>query len=419
LDFPKSSGTVPIMAEELGTRIRMFRERRGMLARELAEVLDLSEATISEIENNKRPVKAYEIAEIADALGISAIALFNPESFSSSIPVFARVGDSSLSTEKVQRAVRWYADFKEILDPYVQRNLELVDARPRIEIDSDYLEKSKKLAGWCNDNFGDWRGSEDKFMALKLEIEQKFAFDVVLIDAGENEILGASLTSFEFPIIFVNSSILKQRALFTLAHELGHMLSVTDSSLILDHELKDKNSAEKFANAFAAEFLMPSNLVKQSFKTHKFAGQAFEELLRVCGVSWQSLVYRIHNLGIIDASVRSALLQVGAIGYQGHVHRRDNLEVDLLPHEIPLNAAPGSILAEAAKRAFIAGDLGLNPTISMSGFTEEQLINLSPMPDKSTPDRELEVELEALKNIASDSENSQADESMDENRVYA
>lgn len=406
------------MTEELGARIRRFREGRGMLARELAELLDMSEATVSEIENNKRSVKAYEIAEIADALGISAIALFDPHSFSSSIPVFARVGDSSMSTERVQRVVRWYADFKEILDPHIQRDLTLFNSRPRVEIGEDFLEQSKNLASWCNEKLQDWRTSDDKFMALKLEIEQILGIDVVLIDAGPEEMLGASLTSVEFPLIFVNSSILKQRALFTLAHELGHMLSVTDLPLILDQRLRDENIAEKFANAFAAEFLMPEHLIRESFERHTYAGEVFEELLMTCGVSWQSLIYRTHNLKIIDFKVRSVLLEIGALGYQAYVRDKNNLEVNLLPYEVPLKAAPGSILAEAAKRAFIAGDLGFNPTLSMSGFTAEQLASLYP-PLGTTSTEALEVELEKFENTDGRSEVIEVNALTDENRVYA
>jgi len=389
-----------------------------MLAKELAGLLDMSEATISEIENNKRSVKAYEIAEIADALGISAIALFDPNSFSSSIPVFARTGGASTSTEKVQRVVRWYADFKEILDPHIQRDLELFNARPRVEIGEDFLKQSKDLAAWCNEKLEGWRTSDDKFMALKFEIEQKFGFDIVLIDAGLEEILGASLTSAEFPLIFINSSILKQRALFTLAHELGHMLSVTDSPLILDYKLKDENNVEKFANAFAAEFLMPESLVKEAYERHQFAGQFLEELLKTCGVSWQSLIYRLHNLRLINSKVRSVLLEIGALGYQAYVLDKNKLEVDLLPYEVPLKAAPGSILAEAAKRAFIAGDLGVNPTLSMSGFTEEQLASLYPPPG-ATSTEALDVDLEEFKNMGVTTEVVEAPSLTDENRVYA
>jgi Zn-dependent peptidase ImmA (M78 family) len=73
---------------------------------------------------------------------------------------------------------------------------------------------------------------------------------------------GFCLYDAEFPIIYVNNSSAKSRQIFTLFHELGHLLfhtsgiDVLDESYI-DHLAADNREIEIICNGFAAEFLVP------------------------------------------------------------------------------------------------------------------------------------------------------------------
>ena len=57
------------MTMTTGDRIKHYRMQNGMSQRALEEKIDLSQSTITRIENGDRPVKPYELSAIALALG--------------------------------------------------------------------------------------------------------------------------------------------------------------------------------------------------------------------------------------------------------------------------------------------------------------------------------------------------------------
>lgn len=57
------------MTMTTGERIKRYRIQNGMSQRDLEDQIDLSQSTITRIENGQRAVKPYEISAIAVALG--------------------------------------------------------------------------------------------------------------------------------------------------------------------------------------------------------------------------------------------------------------------------------------------------------------------------------------------------------------
>jgi Zn-dependent peptidase ImmA (M78 family) len=108
------------------------------------------------------------------------------------------------------------------------------------------------------------------------------------------------------PTIGVNIFHPTVRQRFTVAHEIGHAkLHVNDH---YDREFRrDPNSAtatdpaEMDANAFAAELLMPADWVTDRWATATDLtdNDWLVRTAREFGVSTQSLLYRIENLGLL------------------------------------------------------------------------------------------------------------------------
>jgi Zn-dependent peptidase ImmA (M78 family)/transcriptional regulator with XRE-family HTH domain len=99
------------------------------------------------------------------------------------------------------------------------------------------------------------------------------------------------------PVIVVMRNIWSERKRFTLAHELGHMLM----------DIRPGTDAEKAANRFAGAFLMPAEALWREIGKQRTM-ISLGELLRLkelFGASFQAIVYRCRDLGIInDASYR-------------------------------------------------------------------------------------------------------------------
>jgi Zn-dependent peptidase ImmA (M78 family) len=103
------------------------------------------------------------------------------------------------------------------------------------------------------------------------------------------------------------------RKRFTIAHEIGHYVlhvKQAQSRLFVDRHVyrRDDESAtgsdqeEVEANAFAAAFLMPKELVRDALKKQGLNlddEEDLEVLARLFGVSTSAMSYRLANLGLV------------------------------------------------------------------------------------------------------------------------
>lgn len=103
------------------------------------------------------------------------------------------------------------------------------------------------------------------------------------------------------PTIYYNSEEAESRINFTIAHELGHYVNgdtdvPRDTNLSFDrynHDAREVN-----ANRFAAELLMPDNVVKHLINFERI--YSLEKLADRFGVSTGAVHYRLVNLRLID-----------------------------------------------------------------------------------------------------------------------
>ena len=106
--------------------------------------------------------------------------------------------------------------------------------------------------------------------------------------------------SGEQPVIEYNVSEAAVRQRFTLAHELGHYAlghasSPRDTPANFSSGVSDK--AERLANRFAAELLMPAKEARIVVQGGLFKNVA--ELASAFNVSQTAMVYRMQSLGMI------------------------------------------------------------------------------------------------------------------------
>jgi len=132
--------------------------------------------------------------------------------------------------------------------------------------------------------------------------------------------LESNLSGFLFhdnngAIIGVNSTQARVRQRFTIAHELGHFLLHQNSNLVVDRVLvklrsgsasRETDIHEIEANYFAAELLMPRNLLIEDIEDIEKLGSAdllddaIIGLAKLYDVSTRALVLRLNALGHIE-----------------------------------------------------------------------------------------------------------------------
>lgn len=118
----------------------------------------------------------------------------------------------------------------------------------------------------------------------------------------ESEIEGFSIYHENYPIIFVRKRDARQRELFTLAHELGHLILDGKGSIDMEEDLFEIKSRESRVNAFAGNFLVPDeellriDMVMRPKNPTEFGGW-LKQPAEKFGVSVEVVLRRLYDLG--------------------------------------------------------------------------------------------------------------------------
>lgn len=144
--------------------------------------------------------------------------------------------------------------------------------------------------------------------------------NIQLHEAELGDISGLIFREGSQVIIGVNSKHHENRKRFTIAHEIGHFFLHAQTPLFVDKvfavKLRDQVSSEAIsmdeieANAFAAEFLMPTHMLRKDLQQVSsdvldYADDGsldvvLDRLARTYQVSKQAMTIRLVNLGFIQ-----------------------------------------------------------------------------------------------------------------------
>lgn len=112
---------------------------------------------------------------------------------------------------------------------------------------------------------------------------------------GADEFCGFSLYDAEFPIIYVNNSNMRTRQIFTLFHELAHLLHHTsgvDRHGFFEHDLApDMAQIERRCNALANAILVPAAALEREVRAGSQPRSEAEKLAKRFSVS-REVIYR-------------------------------------------------------------------------------------------------------------------------------
>ncbi len=255
-----------------------------------------------------------------------------------------------------------------------------------------WLEHANALAEWASDRLNpshdedDPSTADDPFTTLAQAIETHLPADVMVEHLGDHASEGASITDAEFPFILVNADRPRPRALFTLAHQLGHLLHRDGATLNVDVDLRARTDEERLANAFAAAFLMPEPEIEIIIDDHGRTAGALAQMLTQFGVSYESLIYRLHNLRIIDAPGRDRLK---AAGWAGLLHQLDDEKSSralLVARGSRPERRPPVLLASRCVSGVLDGTISAAPLAGLLGVPTDEMIEMIEMMGQDAAD---------------------------------
>lgn len=359
-------------APAIGAQIRALRERAGIRSQDLARLVELDPSAMSNIERGKRAVKTDELTRIASALGVSAMAILEPDSLLARLPVAPRAEPGSPVDSPAFLRLTALAELHEVLAEDDILPSPQLDKVPQID-DSSWLRGAEQAAEWAREALGELAYGDERFWSLTKAIEERLGVDVLVQEYADDPLWGASITDRQFPFVFVNARQPTTRALFTLAHELAHVLASDGDVMTLDVDLSAHDNRERFANAFAATFLMPRDDVLGMVEEYGRTAEALARMMLYFGVSYESLIYRLHNLRLINAEGRD---QLQARGWRSVVIDADpEIKAALLTRlgARPVYKPPRWLTSRAAE-GFARGVLSVRPLAGLLGVDPDDLL---------------------------------------------
>lgn len=148
---------------------------------------------------------------------------------------------------------------------------------------------------------------------------ERFGYKLLRYPLGENSDLGFSIKKDNDIVIFTNSCSRLSREIFTLAHEIGHVIMhLEDENSFIDDNVtingRSTDEKEQEANYFAACLLMPSDDVNrfidleiQNFHEKGLSAMDIARIMSEFSVSFDMALNRLESLDVIDSNQKLRL----------------------------------------------------------------------------------------------------------------
>ena len=292
-------------ARQIGERIHLAREARGMTQESFAKALGQNNhQTISAIETGQRQLQPEELARACQILE-KPLAFFT---------------DPYVVTETRAFSYRAKPNSQDI-DAFERRTHNLISANRRFRemLDEPAAPMGQQIRGltrqstiWQATAVGErvskaLRLGDAPALRLRETIEAACKVMVLFLDAPQS-ISGAACHLPDGDFILINRNEVSFRRHYDLGHELFHILTWMEMPPErLDPELegKDKTKVEKLADAFTAGLLMPQDLVTKNWLAHEATQETHEAILNMARqfrVSGIAMYWRLVNTDLLSKS---------------------------------------------------------------------------------------------------------------------
>lgn len=174
----------------------------------------------------------------------------------------------------------------------------LADARSAAKRVRDYL-------GINLDQQSEWTSREQALKEWRAAVEDVGVF-VFKDSFKDRDVSGFSLYDSEFPVIVINNSTAPSRQIFTLFHELGHLLAheggvTKEDDQFINFLSGEARRIEVFCNQFAAEFLVPLQDFRSFLRRVGTGEQGIAELSDRYKVSKEVILRRLLDMGLVSS----------------------------------------------------------------------------------------------------------------------
>ena len=256
----------------------------------------VSKQAISKYEAAKMMPNSTVIAALAIALDVEPDYFFRPFTFDlNEFKVSFRKKSDTTAKDvnalkvRIQDEVERYLEVEEILG----KNKETV-----LQTDGEQLFSPVQMREQAMRLRDEWHLGHDAIGNVQ-DVLEEHGIKVICTEAPSGFDGVSGIVNGKAYIVVLNKNqIHVERRRFTTMHELGHLLF--DKRFSPNLTLREK---EKLCDAFANEMLLPSTVVKTIFSPgEKISTSEVRQLQVVYGISFDAIMHKLHDLGIINDS---------------------------------------------------------------------------------------------------------------------
>ncbi|MFS0700032.1 ImmA/IrrE family metallo-endopeptidase [Cellulomonas sp. 179-A 4D5 NHS] len=208
---------------------------------------------------------------------------------------------------RVQQAVAWARGGHTIDMPMASKSAPPERAAAQI----------RAWLGVSNEDQSGWGDDRAALAAWRAALEERDVL-VFSLEIGEDEVRGFSSWDAVAPMLAVNvSSVTPAARIFTLGHELAHLVLRSDAACIDQpptngSATRRMDDAERWCEEFAAALLMPRDAVASVARERRFASPAgiaeVKALMSAFRVSARAAALRLIDLGLAERSLYGAVI---------------------------------------------------------------------------------------------------------------
>lgn len=287
------------LLENMGRRIRMAREMRGMSLDALSKAMtpSVTKQAISKYEKGQAVPGSAVVLALSNALNVAVDFFFRQQTVTISKIAFNKKASLNASDAKV---------INEIVRDHVERYLDAMQAvgaqTPSLaSIWPKSIANEQAIVAMVKELKQSWNMGECA-LGNVIEILEQNGIIVIEIDDNDSFKGLSGWVDDTYPIIVLNKSLDYESKRFTALHELGHIL--------ISAEHNDKQM-EKLCNTFAGEMLISDERLKAILgaKVKELFINELENVRDIYGISIDALLSKMQRLGVVSNAAYKSYLR--------------------------------------------------------------------------------------------------------------
>jgi Zn-dependent peptidase ImmA (M78 family)/transcriptional regulator with XRE-family HTH domain len=287
----------------IGKNIEELMKNKSISQRKIAEVIGVTHPTVGSYLKGDQIIDSQKLAILAKYFNVPFDYFFVSEHKKLNLLFRADKPSDNIEDFDFQEIYNRFEDYITIVD---LKKMKYIPQMYNLDIQKNKLTKDDKknieeVANEVRKQFS----IEEVIPSNYYEIVEREGINVIALPHSNENFFGASSYSSDYgSFIFVNSNkdITEERQIFSLFHELGHLLFNRNEYKQYDYDplyKSNRNIDEKIANQFAGYFLLPRDLVDNYIKERN-KNVNLNDMKKNFKVSIQTLYMSLHEYGYIN-----------------------------------------------------------------------------------------------------------------------